>query len=163
MVFHGREKRFDHFAETGPSKWWNWSAFDFPGLLNQIPCIYNIAQPQQVKVRSHMRGAVAEWRQADFDIPAPLPWVCSHMRKADAGGSAISWGQRWVGACGFEADAENWVLDPLVAEGILLPLRVWTHVMLKPIFRPPPHVSAPRMCERTFTPYSAETIIFRAK
>ena len=43
-----------------------------------------------IKLRSHMRGAVAERRRADFDIPAPLPRVCSHIRGADAGGSAIS-------------------------------------------------------------------------
>ena len=55
----------------------------------------------------------------------------------NAGGSAIYWGHRWFGARGFEADAENWVLDPFVAEQILLPLRlrsatayVWTHVMI---------------------------------
>ena len=54
-----------------------------------------------------------------------------------AGGSAISWGQWWFGARGFEADAANWVLDPFLAERILLPLRlrfatghVWTHVMI---------------------------------
>ena len=84
-----------------------------------------------------MRRSVAERRRADFDFPAPLPRVCSHIREADAGGSAISWGQRWFGARGFEADAENWVSDPFVAERILLPLRlrsatayVWTHVMI---------------------------------
>ena len=43
-----------------------------------------------LKLRSHMRGAVAERRRADFEIPAPLPRVCSHIRGADAGGSAIS-------------------------------------------------------------------------
>ena len=37
-----------------------------------------------VKLRSHMRGAVAELRRADFDIPAPLPRVCSHIRGVDA-------------------------------------------------------------------------------
>ena len=26
-------------------------------------------------------------------IPAPLPWVCSHIPGADVGGSAISWGK----------------------------------------------------------------------
>ena len=84
-----------------------------------------------------MHGAVAEQRQADFDIPAPLPRACSRIRGADAGGFAISWGQRWFGARGLEADAENWVLDPFVAERISLPLRlrsatgcVWTHVMI---------------------------------
>ena len=69
-----------------------------------------------LKLRSHMRGAVAERRRADFDTPAPPPRVCSHIRGADAGESAISWGQNMVGARGFEADAENWVLDPMVAE-----------------------------------------------
>ena len=75
------------------------------------------------KLRSHMRGAVAERRRADFDIPAPLPRVCSYIRGADAGGSAISWGQWWFGARGFEAGAVNWVLDPFLAERFLLPLR----------------------------------------
>ena len=84
-----------------------------------------------------MSGAVAEQRRADFDIPAPLPQVCSHMCGADAGGSAISWGQSWFGVRGFEVDVENWVLDPFVAELILLPLRlsstaayIWMHVMI---------------------------------
>ena len=84
-----------------------------------------------------MCGVVAERRRADFAIPALLPQVCSHIRGADAGGSAISWGQRWFGARGLEADAENWVSDSFVAERILLPLRlrsatayVWTHVMI---------------------------------
>ena len=101
---------------------------------------------------------VAEWRRADFDIPAPSQRVCSHMRGADAGGSAFSWGQRWFGACGFEADAENWVLDPILAEQILLPPRlrsatayVWTHVMIYVEGNFPP-TSTPRMCERTFRP-----------
>ena len=101
-----------------------------------------------------MRGAVAERRRADFDIAAPLPWVCSHIRETDAGGSAIYWGHRWFGARGFEADAENWALDPFVAERISLPHRlrteyVWTHVIIcvEPYFPP---ASAPRMCERTF-------------
>ena len=34
----------------------------------------------KIKLRSHMRGAVAERRRVDFDIPAPLPRVCSHIR-----------------------------------------------------------------------------------
>ena len=62
-----------------------------------------------------MRGAVAARRRVDYDIPAPPLRVCSHIRGADAGGSVISWGQRWFAARGFEADAENWVLDPFVA------------------------------------------------
>ena len=37
-----------------------------------------------VKLRSHMRRAVAERRRVDFEIPAPLPRVCSHLRGADA-------------------------------------------------------------------------------
>ena len=46
--------------------------------------------PTQVTF-THAR-AVAEWRRADFDIPAPLLRVCSHIRGAgaDAGGPAIS-------------------------------------------------------------------------
>ena len=90
-----------------------------------------------VKLHSHMCGWLAERRRADFDIPAPLPQVCSHIRGADTDGSAISWGQRWFGARGFKVDAENWVLDSFVAERILLPLHlcsatvyVWTHVMI---------------------------------
>ena len=102
-----------------------------------------------------MRGAVAVRRLADFEIPALLPQVCSHIRGADMGGSAISCGWRWFGARGFEADAENWVLDPFVVERILLPLRlrsatayVWTHVVICIANFPP--ASTPRMCERTF-------------
>ena len=45
------------------------------------------------------------------------------MRGADTGGSAISWGQSWFGACSFKADTENWVLDPFFVERILLLLR----------------------------------------
>ena len=106
-----------------------------------------------------MRGAVAERRRAEFDIPAPLPRVCSHIRGADAGGSAISWGQWWFGARGFEVDAANWVLDPFLAEPFLLPLRlrsatahVWTHVMIcvEANFPPASARARPRMCERTF-------------
>ena len=107
-----------------------------------------------------MRGAVVERRRADFDIPAALPRVCSHIRGADAGGSAISWGQWWFGARGFEAGAVNWVLDPFLAERFLLPLRlrsatahVWTHVMIcvEANFPPAPAPARvrPRMCERT--------------
>ena len=111
-------------------------------------------------LRSHMRGAVAERRRTDFDIPAPLPRVCSHIRGVDAGGSAISWGQWWFGARGFEAGAVNWVLDPFLAERFLLPLRlrfttahVWTHVMIcvEANFPPAPARVRPRMCEATFT------------
>ena len=90
-----------------------------------------------LKLRSHMCGAVAERRRADFDILAPLLRVCSHIRDADAGGSANSWGLWWFGARGFEAGVLNWVLDPFLAERFLLPLRlhsatahVWTHVMI---------------------------------
>ena len=120
-----------------------------------------ICQGRTIKLRSHMRGAVAERRRADFDIPAPLPRVCSHIRGADAGGSAISWGQWWFGARGFEAGAVSWVLDPFLAERFLLPLRlrsatahVWTHVMIcvEANFPPAPAPARvrPRMCERTF-------------
>ena len=63
--------------------------------------------------------------------------ACSHIRGGDAVGSAISWGHLWFGACSFEADAENWELNPFVTERILLLLRhcsatayVWTHVMI---------------------------------
>ena len=60
----------------------------------------------------------------------------THTRSG-RGGSAISWGQRGFMARGFEADAENWVSDPFVAERILLPLclrsataYVWSHAMI---------------------------------
>ena len=46
------------------------------------------------------------------------------MCGADAVGSAIFWGQRCFGACVFKVDVKNWVLDPFVAERILLPLRL---------------------------------------
>ena len=121
-----------------------------------------------LKLRSHMRGAVAERRRADFDIPAPLPRVRSHIRGADAGGSAISWGQWWFGARGFEADAANWVLDPFLAERILLPVRlrsatahVWTHVMIcaEDNFPPASARVRPCMCERTLTHWGRVTHI----
>ena len=99
------------------------------------PC--HTGSPRILKLRSHMRRAVADRRWADFDTSALLPQVRSHIRRVDAGGSAISWGQRWFGARGFEADAKNWVLDPFVAERILLSLRlrsatthVWIHAMI---------------------------------
>ena len=57
-----------------------------------------------IKVCSHMCGAVTSWRRADFDIPAPLPWVCWHIHGADPARSAVCWVQRWFGVCGFEAD-----------------------------------------------------------
>ena len=118
-----------------------------------------VRQRVLLKLRSHMRGAVAERRRADFEIPAPLPWICSHIRGADAGGSAISWGQWWFGGRGFEADTANWVLDPFLAERFLLPLRhrsatahVWTHVMIcvEANFPPASAHARPHMCERTF-------------
>ena len=75
-----------------------------------------------------MHGAVAERRRADFDIPAPLPRVCSHIRGADAGRTRADLpfleDNEWFRACGFEADAANWVLDLFLAERILLPLRL---------------------------------------
>ena len=100
---------------------------------SDLPC----SRGRWVKLRSHMHRAVAERRRADFDIPPLLLWVCSHIRREDVGGSVISSGQRWFGVRGFEADAEKLVLDPFVAERILLPLclrsaneHVWTHVMI---------------------------------
>ena len=118
-------------------------------------CILGVSH---LKLRSHMHGAVAERRRADFDIPAPQLRVCSHIRGAGAGGSAISWGQWWFGARDFEAGAVNWVLDPFLAERFLLPLRlrsatahVWMHVMIcvEANFLPAPARVRPRMCERT--------------
>ena len=87
-----------------------------------------------------MCGAVAEWRWADFDIPAPLPRVCSHMRRSDAGGFAISCGRRWFGARGFEADAEKLAVGPICCGADFAPA-------------PPPPASAPCMCERTFSSF----------
>ena len=127
-------------------------------LILFLPFLHYRDRSLVAKLRSHMRGAVAERRLADFDIPAPLPRVCSHIRGADAGGSAISWGQWWFGARGFEAGAVNWVLGPFLAERFLPPLRlrsatahVWTHVMIcvEANFPPAPARVRPRMCERT--------------
>ena len=62
-----------------------------PGTIILVP--YHVVKYLKLiylKLRSHMRGAVAERRRADFDIPAPLLRVCSHIRGVDAGGSAIS-------------------------------------------------------------------------
>ena len=91
-------------------------------LPGELTSLWRIAgNKADKKLRSHMRWAVAEQIRADFYIPAPLPRVCSHIRRADAGESAISWRHWWFGAHGFEADAENWVLDPFLVERILLP------------------------------------------
>ena len=108
-----------------------WGSFGSDFKVININCQIRKEIDMTLKLRSHTRWAVAERRRADFDIPAPLPQVCSHIRGADAGRSAISWGQRWFGARSFEADAENWVLEPFVAEWILLcSAYVWTHVMI---------------------------------
>ena len=114
------------------------NTYNSPGIM-KLSSHKKISPPlRSVKLRSHMRGAVAERRRADFDI---------------------SWGQWWFGARGFEAGAVNWVLDPFLAERFLLPLRhrsatahVWTHVMIcvEANFPPAPARVRPRMCERTF-------------
>ena len=115
-----------------------------------------------------MCGAVAERRRADFDIPTSLPQVCSHIRGAVAertrSGSAISWGQWWFGARGFEADVANWVLDPFLAEWILLPLRlrsatahVWTHVMIYVKANFPP--ASARACVNVPLVYKCHAVI----
>ena len=136
--------------------------------LYLVVCSWSFAWKWNIKLRSHMRGAVAERWQADFDIPALLPRVCSHTRGADTGGSAISWGQRWFGARRSEADMENWVSDPFVAERILLPLRlssatayVWTHVMICVEANFPPasaHVHSPHVWTY-LKPFSSDHIV----
>ena len=97
-----------------------------------------------------MRGVVAERRRADFDIPAPLPRVCSHIRGADAGGSAICWGQWWFGARGFEAGAVNWVLDPFLTERFLLRDCACVNACNDLCWSQFSARVRPRMCERTF-------------
>ena len=84
-----------------------------------------------------MRGAVAERRQADFDISVTLPRLCPYLHRAEGGWICHFLRKRWFGARGFEADAENLVLDPFVADRISLPLRlrsanahVWTQVKI---------------------------------
>ena len=92
-----------------------------------------------LKLCSHMRGAVAEQRRADFDIPALLPRVCSHIHGADAERTDLPFLEDNDGLerAVSKRDAENWVLDPFLAKRILPPLRlhsatahVWTHVMI---------------------------------
>ena len=97
--------------------------------------------------RSHIRGADAERTRSGRGADAERTRSgCGE----DAVGSAISWGQWWFGARGFEADAANWEAD--FAERILLPLRlrsatahVWTHVMICVEANFPP--ASARACE----------------
>ena len=115
-------------------------------------CILNSVY--NVQLCSHMRGEETGW----FWHSRSATKICSHIRGADAGGSVICWGQR---TRGFEADAENWLLDPFVAERILLPLRlrfatayVWTYVMICVEVNYPPassSVRSLRMCESALT------------
>ena len=112
---------------------------------------------------THARGGCGAEAGGFWHSRSATAGMFTHTRSergADAGGSAISWGQWWFGACGFEVDAANWVLDPFLAERFLLPLRlrsatahVWTHVMIcvEANFPPASARARPRMCERTFT------------
>ena len=97
-------------------------------IENRVVRVMQTMSPYaSIKLRSHMRGAVAERRRADVYIPSPLPRVCSHIRGEDAKRTRadlpfLEDNDGLFGARGFEADAANWVLDPFLAERILLPL-----------------------------------------
>ena len=86
----------------------------------------------ELKLRSHMRGAVAERRRADFDIPAPLPRVCSHIRGADA--------ERTRADLPFLED--NYGLERAVSKRTRQ-IGFWTHFSRSEFFSAP----RPRMCE----------------
>ena len=114
---------------------WKRYIYNFESM--EMIYIYIISRDSKLFTSLSYVHTFAERRRADFDIPAPLPRVCSHISGANAWGSAISWGQWWFGARGFEAGAVNWVLGPFLAERFLLPLRlrsatahVWTRVMI---------------------------------
>ena len=101
--------------------------------LYLVVCSWSFAWKWNIKLRSHMRGAVAERWQADFDIPALLPQVCSHTRGADAGGSAISWGQRWFRA---RLSKRTWKIG------------CRTHLLRSGFYSRSASAPRPRMCER---------------
>ena len=123
-----------------------------------------LSVPHWVKLRSHMREAVAKWRWADFDISAMLPRVCSHIRGADAErtradppfledkdglGRAVSRWTRKMG-CWTHLLRRGFCSRSAFAPRPRMCKRMYWFV-LKPIFLPPPPVSAPRMCELNFT------------
>ena len=110
-----------------------------------------------MKLRSHMRGAVAEQRWADFDIPAPLLRVCSHIRGADA--------ERMLADLPFLEDNDG--LERAVSKrtqqiGCWTHFlrsgfcsrsatgHVWTHVMICVEANFLPASARVRMCQRTF-------------
>ena len=76
----------------------------------------------------------------------------------------VSEGRSRIGVHSFEADTENWVLDPFLTEGILLPLHLCSATVCVCVntcndvcwrqfsthFPPCPPTSALRMCEHTF-------------
>ena len=108
---------------------------------------------------THARGRLQSWGGGRI-LTFPLRYrgyVHTYAERTRNGrgadGSAISWGQWWFGARGFEADAANWVLDPFLAGRILLPLRdracvntcndlCWSQFSAR---------LRPRMCERTLS------------
>ena len=71
-------------------------------------------------------------------FPTLLPWACSHIQGWMV--ECLEWichvceGRSKIGVWDFEADAENWVLHPILAERILLPLLIHvcvnTHLMI---------------------------------
>ena len=87
---------------TGPLRWKR-GAFSCQQGSGPIP----------IKLRSHMRGAVAERTRAIFLHSALLPRVCLHIRGADMVDlpffmTKMVWGAR------FRSGRGNWVLDTFV-------------------------------------------------
>ena len=99
-----------------------------------------------------MRRAVVEQRRADFDIPASLLRVCSHIRGADEGRLLRT---QMVWSAWFRSGRGNLGVGPIYRSGFWscsATAYVWTHVMIciEGNFLP---ASAPRMCEHTFTEF----------
>ena len=146
------------FQCTSPTKktWCDGNAFNVIGRLwGESPL-----DPPKATF-THARGGCGAEAGGFWNSRSATAGMFTHTRGgrgADVGGFAISWGQWWFGARGFEAGAVNWVLDPFLAERFLLPLRhrsatahVWTHVMIcvEANFPPTSARARPRMCERT--------------
>ena len=112
--------------------WYIWVTHNCESEIFHKICFFQFIS--LFKLRSHMRGAEAG---GIFKFRLHYRRYVHTYAEQTWSGSAISWGQWWFGARGFEADVANWVLDPFLAERFLLPLRhrsatshVWTHVMI---------------------------------
>ena len=83
-----------------------------------------------------MRGAVAEQSRADFDIPTPLPRVCSHIRGADA--------ERTRADLPFIEDTDG--LERSVSKWTRK-IGCWTHLLQSGFYYRSASAPRPRMCE----------------